>query len=683
MRPRIVWTILAKEIVDTLRDRRTLFAMFVMPILLYPILFTWMGRLHAGAEAERKAMRPDVVTWGPLPEPARAALVKEFGDHLRAEPLAPADPAAAARALVESQQADLVIAAPADAAERWGRDAGLLLDAWYDEVRPRSEEAWHRADKAIAGASSVERDARLVRRALPERFDRPLALERHDIAGKARRGGEAAGRLLPFILIFSIVLGGLLAAIDLTAGEKERGTLQTLLTAPVHPVEIVAGKYLAVVALSLCGSAANLAAMGFAIQQQIAAAGRDAVEFSLTTSTALAVFAALLPCALLFSAILLALSVFARSFREANAYLSPVLLGLSLPAIVAMQPTVELGPATAFAPVVNVALLVRELLKGPVPASLYGLVMLANMAYATLAVLFAARVFETEQVLLGGERPWRDLFGDARRARVTPSPRQAVFFVAMLVVLVYYGGLFLMRGKIGGVGALAALQLGFLLAPALVFLIASRLDVRETLLLRLPARRARGLAGALLLAVGTPAVGALISQVEMHLFPNARDYYEVFRRALTDIDAPLALAVVAVGLLPAIGEEVCFRGVVLSGFANTGSRLGALLGMSALFGLFHFNPYHAVGAGALGLMFGVAALESGSLLPGVLAHFVNNSLAMVLLRRPSLEARLDHWWVLALGCGAAAAGLLLLRGTRRAAGEATGSAAPPASRAVP
>ena len=148
------------------------------------------------------------------------------------------------------------------------------------------------------------------------------------------------------------------------------------------------------------------------------------------------------------------------------------------------------------------------------------------------------------------------------------------------------------------------------------------------------------------------------------LFPNARAYYELFEKALGEIDAPLGLALLVVALMPAIAEEACFRGVVLSGFSNTGSRRVALVASAVLFGLFHLNPYHAIGAGALGLAFGWAAIESGSLLPGSLAHLVNNGLAMVMLRHPAFGARMDRAPVFVAGLLFTAAGLWLLRGTR-------------------
>src|SRR5262249_28776219 len=122
------------------------------------------------------------------------------------------------------------------------------------------------------------------------------------------------GQALPLIMLIVMLTCGFLPAADLTAGEKERGTLQTLLCAPVRPMEIVSGKYLAVVLVSLLGGAANLAAMSLALARFASNVAEMEIQFG--WSTALAVFASMVPTALLLGALLLSVAVFARSFRE-------------------------------------------------------------------------------------------------------------------------------------------------------------------------------------------------------------------------------------------------------------------------------------------------------------------------------------------------------------------------------
>jgi len=658
VRGAVVLTIFIKELRDTLRDRRALFAAVVMPILVHPLIFLLMGNVMASHEAARKTLKPELAVWGPVPAKIVAALERELGARVvarRAE--RPRDVEAEARLAIDTGGAHLILAAGAGADARFAGDESATIDLYYDELKSASDAAHDRVADALKKLRASELQARLARHGLPAEFDKPLELTPHNLTDKKRRAGDIGGGILAFVLLFVIIVSGMLPAIDLTAGEKERGTLQTLLCAPVRPLEIVAGKYLTVVAFSIIGASANLAAMSFALGRQLAVA-RDLLEFSLSAGTYLKVFGAMVPMALTISALLLALSVFARSFREAQSYLTPVFLLLLLPTAAAMMPGMSLDRSTAFLPIVNLALLVRALLNGHATAELYALVLTANLAYATMAILLAARIFETEQVLLGGERPWRDVFGRADRARVTPSPRSALLFCAVLFVATYYGMLWA-APHARGVAALVALVQLCLLVPAIAWVALARSSFRATFSLRLPT--ARGALGGVLIASGTWAVGTVVALAELRLFPGARAYSE----SLEGLFAGGGFALIAVGaVLPAIAEEACFRGVVLSGFANTGSRALAVGGSALAFGLFHFNPYHIVVAGTLGLVLAFATLESGSILIAFFAHLINNALQLARPHFPSLEWT-GNGWAIGAGCAAALIGLWVIRGSRR------------------
>jgi sodium transport system permease protein len=661
VRPRIVFTIFVKELVETLRDRRALFAALVLPVMVHPLILLFAGRVAASDQAERHALRPVIAIWGPVPAPVVTTLERELSATIfeRSERV-PDDTEREARRIIDGGHAHLVIAASAGARERFAGDESATLDLYFDELKSSSDAAHDRAVEALKTLRASELSARLARHQLPPLFDQPIALTHHELAGKQRRGGDLAGRMIAVVLFFAILVSGYLPAIDLTAGEKERGTLQTLLCAPVRPIEIVTGKYLTVVLFSLVGAAASLAAMAFALSRQVAAM-REHLVFDLSAATYLKIFCALVPMALFVSALLLALAVFARSFREAQSYLQPIMLALVVPAGIASMPGMELGPSTAFVPVVNLALAVRALLAGQATAQLYGLVVLSNVLYATMAIVFAARVFETEQVLLGGERPWRDVFGRAGRARVTPSPRSALLFCAVLVVVTYYVVVYIGPYARGVLPALLMIQLGVFLVPAIVWTRASGCSLAATFSLRAPT--ARALAGALCIASGTWAVGTTIGRVLSWIAPGG---LEAYGAQLEDLFRGGGVPVLVAGaVLPAIAEEACFRGVVLSGLANTGSRAAAIAGSAIAFGLFHLNPYHMVIAGSLGLVLGFATLESGSIFVGAIVHLVNNALGLGAAQWPSLARWMESRVGIAIGCASVLAGLVLVRNSRR------------------
>ncbi len=660
MRWSIVSTIFWKELRETLRDRRTLFAMFVLPVLIHPLMFLLLGKLSAVENQARKSLEPSVVVWGPLPAETQDALEKQIGlKILERKDAIPPDAEREARALIESKRVELVLGVAADVPALVARDGSGELEVWYDSINNRSDSAETRLRGVLSKWNETQLAARLQRHGLPASFTHPLTVKSADLSSKAKRGADLAGRALPIVLLFVMITCGMLAAIDLTAGEKERGTLQTLLCAPIHPIEIVAGKYLTVVLVAVIGAMANLVAMIFALSRQFAALSEH-IELGFHFSTALLVFVTMLPGAFFLSALLLAMAVFARSFREAQSYLTPILLLVLLPAMVSFLPGVELTPATALVPVCNMALLVRQLMTGRASVEMFFVVTVANLAYSAAAILLASRVFETEQVLLSGEKPWRDVFGRRGRVHATPTPGSAVMFVVVLLVLVYYGSLWADPQRVGVLGMLAVTQLGLMLLPALAWTRLLRLDARATFSLRWPTLR--GWAGALLLAVSLWAVGGMAAKVLLHFFEGAREYNDTLK-ALFSAQGGAVLA--AIAILPAIAEEACFRGVVLSGLSNSGSRWVAIGGSALAFGLMHLNPFHMIVASLMGALLGFATLESGSILAGALAHLVNNALGMLSVRYAAVGSVMESTPALAAGCMVALVALSILRNSRR------------------
>jgi sodium transport system permease protein len=246
-----------------------------------------------------------------------------------------------------------------------------------------------------------------------------------------------------------------------------------------------------------------------------------------------------------------------------------------------------------------------------------------------------------------------------------------VLFVAVLLVVVYYGSIFADPARLGFVGGIAAIQLGLLLTPALLAAKLMGVRFKPTFSLRWPTRRA--LLGMGLLAAGAWSIGTLISAAEAALFPGAADYFAQLTRSLSGGtgDLPLGLSIILLALLPAISEEACFRGVMMSGLANTGSRAVAIIGSAIGFGVLHLSPFHIVPAAVLGLVLGFATLESGTILAGGVVHFVNNGLAASAERVPALKAALESNVTVGAGVVLSIIGLVLLRGSRAPVPAAT------------
>ena len=668
MRPVIVLHIFRKDLVETLRDRRTVVMAFVVPALVYPLLFTLLGSVATDKRGELERTRARVATWGPVPESSLHAVEQQArADVVDRRDPPPADPEAEARRLVASKKVHVVLLTRSGASS-----ASIPIRVLSDSTNVDSDAMERRVSRALTDHGAELLRQRMTALGQDASAARPLEIREEDLADAARRGASFAAALLPYLLLVLVATSGFYAALDLTAGEKERGTLQTLLTAPVRSVEIVAGKYLAVLALTLAATVCNLGSIALTLSRATAAMETGA-HFSLGLSSAGAIFLTVLPAALLIVALLMANGVLARSYREGQSYLMPFLLLVMLAGFASFLPGAELSAGTALVPLLNVTLLVHDILIGKAGATQVMVVWAVSLAWAVLGILLAARVFQTEQVLLSGEKPWRDVFSPGVRSGRGLTPGNALAFAAVLLVLTFYGSALVERR--GGVAALILVsQVGFFLVPSLLWCRLFRVPLVDTLQLRWPS--ARGWLATVLLAAGGWSVGAVVWE-QLLRFPGARAYSDWLGELLGKQGRlGLGTALVLVALLPAVAEEVTFRGVVLAGLRRSGSRWIAVVGSALVFGLFHINPYHVVAAFAVGLLLGWVALESGSILPGILIHLANNGAQVLLDRVPGLADRLRSPVLVALALASTAVGAFLVRGSRRPIPEPPPDAAP-------
>jgi sodium transport system permease protein len=263
-----------------------------------------------------------------------------------------------ARRLVAARTVHVVLVTPAGAS-----GPSIPIRVLADSTNVDSDAMERRVSRVLHDSGAELLRARMTALGQDPAAARPLDLQEEDLADAARRGASFAASLLPYLLLVLVATSGFYAALDLTAGEKERGTLQTLLTAPVRSVEIVAGKYLTVLALTLAATVCNLGSIALALARGTAAMEAGA-RFSLGLTGAGAIFLTVLPAALLIVALLMAVGVLARSYREGQTYLMHILLLVMLAGFASFLPGAELTAGTALVPLLNVTLLVHDILVG-------------------------------------------------------------------------------------------------------------------------------------------------------------------------------------------------------------------------------------------------------------------------------------------------------------------------------
>jgi sodium transport system permease protein len=436
-------------------------------------------------------------------------------------------------------------------------------------------------------------------------------------------------RILPTLLMMMVLLGAFYPAVDLTAGEKERGTLQTLITSPARPVEIIAGKFLTVFCISMVAAMANLVSMAAAFTWLLSDLAPDQAAFQVDFTTIALLMAQLIPVGCLVSAGMLAVCVFARSYKEAQHYLTPIYIFLLVPIILSALPGVTLTKTTAWMPALNVMLLIRTALVDPLGAEVAVMVFVANCVWAILVLAIAVRAFESEEVLLGGDGAAADAFRikPADMGVAKPSLTLAIVsFCLGMVLLVYAGGGLQKMHLIGG---MLATQWGLIAATSLLVARGFRLGLVETFSWRRPS--ALAVVGAILLGAGAWAgIGGVVAQMQEFVLPVPESFAKQMSELLgiTDDRYPIWIMLATFALTPAICEEVFFRGLFMSGLRSKLNKWPAIIVCGLGFGMFHLSIYRILPTAILGMVIAWVLWETRSIIPCIILHAFNNGTAL-------------------------------------------------------
>jgi len=299
-----------------------------------------------------------------------------------------------------------------DSGETYGSDEFLLLSKapglatvrvhlLYDSSQSQSKEAFERVSGFVEALGRFMLVERIDGASLPADYARPIMVSEANVATTSRRIQAFLGGILPYMLFAFCFFGALYPALDVTAGEKERFTLETLLLSPVTRLEIALGKFVVVFVAAMVAAMLTTTSMVLTLTHGLLPAELMAslnIEFQ---PLALALTGSLvIPVAALYSAALLAVGLYAKSFKEAQSYTVPLQFLFVLPTMVSFLPDVEPDSHMAWIPFVNISILMKELLKGNYLWSFYGITLASTLLLTFFAVWVASRMFCRESVLL-------------------------------------------------------------------------------------------------------------------------------------------------------------------------------------------------------------------------------------------------------------------------------------------
>ena len=671
--------ILLREIRDQLRDRRTLFMIFVLPVLLYPLLGMSMFQMAQFLRehpvrvqilgAEHLPSAPALLDDGQFAEQWFSGIEKAellevtLGIEPAAEPVADY-----ARRLVNEGEFEAVVVVPEDFGARLDTFRTQLATAAksaerersaspkvpspeiiYTTAKEKSQLAFIRVTRVLDHWTDQIGRENLETTQVPADTVRPFAVAEHDIAEEEQRKAAMWSKILPFMLLIWALTGAFYPAVDLCAGEKERGTLETLLSSPAGRGEIVLGKLLTVMLFSIATAVLNIASMGLTglmISSQLPDLGPPPL------SAPLWLFVALMPIAALFSALCLALAAFARSTKEGQYYLMPLVL-LTLPLVILpMAPGVELNLGNALIPVSGVMLLLRQMLEGNYLAALPYVVpvTIVTLICCALSIRWAVDQFSSENVLFRETERldvglWvRHLLRDCE---ATPTFAAAIFCGVLILMLRFFMSFAMPASQtfVDLAVSTLVLQIAVVATPALLMTIMLTRSPIQTLQLRLPPWSACP-AAALLAVALHPAVQWLSVQVGK-LYPIDSRITEQFAHLIQEAPS-LPLLIGCFALAPALFEELAFRGFILSGLRRARHRSTAIVVSAILFGVAHPVLQQSIMATFTGMVIAVVAMQTGSILPGMVYHAVHNSIPLLLAQvTPETLERMP--WLGALG----------------------------------
>jgi sodium transport system permease protein len=394
-----VGTIYRKELRDSLRDRRTLISTIVIPTVVIPLLLFLLGSIASTIVSKARREIPRIMVIGGADSPGVRAELEKSG-RFRVETASPDW-----RAQISEKRVRAAVEIPPGFEGALEAGSAPAVTIYEFEGELSSSMATGQLGSFFRSLRERTTSRLLAARGLPDTMARPFEVREANVAPPEKRGGNLLGGLVPYLIILLCISGAMYPAMDLTAGEKERGTMETLLCSPAARTDIVLGKFLmvltgsiAALVFSLISMAATLLFLAPALGAGLAGGAGSAIP-TFDPLGILGVLAMVMPVAVFFSAILFTMSLFAKSLKEAQSYAAPLLFAVIIPAGIGTLPGIDLDFRLALVPILNISLACREMLSGVWHWGYLAMIFGSTALYAAAALALAVRMFKREGVI--------------------------------------------------------------------------------------------------------------------------------------------------------------------------------------------------------------------------------------------------------------------------------------------
>ncbi|MGO0059082.1 ABC transporter permease [Brevibacillus fluminis] len=393
MNKRMVGVVFQKEWTDLIRDKRTWISALLIPIVIVPLLFLLIGYSMSKVEEEARAYIPFAVSAGTAPE-----LIRHLASIPGAVQLHTDDPVQA----IKDGTIRVAVEADANAARQIERERTFNVKLLYDPTNQKSEYAEEQIAKAVEHYAGQIMDQRLHKTGLTREWLTPIQIESQSVASKEQEAGTMLASVIPLVLLMALASGGMAAAVDLIAGEKERGTMETLLAAPVRAADLLAAKLLIVMLMGTASALASLASISFALASGQSADGGIGTLAALVSPAAISLLLmVVLLSAAMFAGLQLMISTLARTNKEAQTLMAPLVFAALVPSYILMPLNPIDIPAYVYAlPLFNSVAVVKEVCTGQIEPLHAGLAIGSSVVYVCAAISFAAHFFRKERTAI-------------------------------------------------------------------------------------------------------------------------------------------------------------------------------------------------------------------------------------------------------------------------------------------
>jgi len=394
-------TIFKKEIKDIIRDRKTLLYMILFPIFLMPIIFfasSIVMKTQIKKEAE-KEIRIALINTNKTHEQEVVKLKKLFTDEKQYSIVENID-SDNIEQLINSDSINIALEFEEKFSEKIinGNSKALITLSY----KAKGLKLNIKKTKTIIDLYSDSiLNERLIAMNINKNQLSPIEIIENDIISQKESFGQYAGGILSYFLIIFCLTGAMYPGIDLGAGEKERGTLETLLVSPASHLQILLGKFFAIFTFSILSGLLSIAGL-FASLYIFPDLPKDilsVVSSILEIKTVVLMILLFIPTAAMFSAIILTLSIYSKTYKEAQSIMSPLIFVCLIPAMLSMIPSFELNTTNALIPIFNITLGAKDVLAGTITNLLFLEIFLSSFLFAILSLLICKHAFKSETVI--------------------------------------------------------------------------------------------------------------------------------------------------------------------------------------------------------------------------------------------------------------------------------------------